>query len=400
MKEKDKELFLVSVLKIFIILFIGSFIVRLIGFDKFKFDIDNPIIHKITNIIYIGYIGQFIILYYTYYILMKLICKNNNKKIYHIITSIMTIINIAMQLMINDPNFSQLYSILNVLMIFIGPVFIDKKFLFKKTALVFILNLGYQVIALIVRNISYSGEYTKVYDFLLQFDYIILLAISYIVNEMKGSEYKWSLKAVGSCLHLQHSSKKSATKLPKESLSREEKVERLTENIYLVLVIVWNFFTLGCVILVCTLNTTLITTIFLLISFMMTKATFGKAFHMKSALSCFIVSNLVYFALSRVTVSVNISFLIPIILGVGLSYVTSFFVKETEKKEIKLYKGMKKEELLEIIKTKNLNKYEQNLLIDFYCNRMTLIKLSMKYNYSKDTIYYHKKKALKKLKED
>lgn len=400
MKEKDKELFLVSVLKIFVILFIGSFIVRLIGFDKFKFDIDNEIVTKITNIIYIGYIGQFIILYYTYYILMKLICKNTNEKIYHVVTSIMTIINIAMQLIINNPNFSQLYSILNVLMIYIGPVIIDKKLLLKRTTMIFILNLGYQVIALIIRNISYGGEYTKVYDFLLQFDYIILLTISYVIVKMKGSEYKWSLKAVGSYLHLQHSSKKSATKLPKESLSREEKVERLTENIYLVLVIIWNFFTLGCVILVCTLNTTLITTIFLLISFMMTKATFGKAFHMKSALSCFIVSNLVYFALSRVTVSVNISFLIPIILGVGLSYVTSFFVKKTEKKEIKLYKGMKKEELLEIIKTKNLNKYEQNLLIDFYCNRMTLIKLSMKYNYSKDTIYYHKKKALKKLKEE
>jgi len=400
MKEKDKELFLVSVLKIFVILFIGSFIVRLIGFDKFKFDIDNPIIYKITDIIYFANIGQFVLLYINCFILMKLICSNKNNKIYYISAFIMTICNMISQALLNDPNFNLIYTFLSIVILLSGIFIIDKKIPIKRTIAVFLLNMFYQQVAMAIRSIENDIEYTQIYDFLLQFDYIILLAISYIVNEMKGSEYKWSLKAVGSSLHLQHSSKKSATKLPKESLSREEKVERLTENIYLVLVIIWNFFTLGCVILVCTLNTTLITTIFLLISFMMTKATFGKAFHMKSALSCFIVSNLVYFALSRVTVSVNISFLIPIILGVGLSYVTSFFVKKTEKKEIKLYKGMKKEELLEIIKTKNLNKYEQNLLIDFYCNRMTLIKLSMKYNYSKDTIYYHKKKALKKLKEE
>lgn len=396
MKEKDKELFLVSVLKIFVVLFLSSFIVRLIGFDAFGFDVDNSVIHKITNVIYIGYIGQFIILYFSCFVMMKLICNNGNDKRYYVVSFLITLLNILIQLLLNDTKLNQFYTILNIFMLLIGIFAVDGKIPIKKTIIVFGMNMLYQGIAMVIRNVSYHGEYTEIYDFLLQFDYIILLAISYIIVKMKGSEFRWSLKVVGSSLHLPHLSKKSVIKSPKQSLSKEERREKLSENIYLFLVIIWNFFTLGCVIVVCTLNTTFITTLFLLVSFMVTKSTFGKAFHMKSALSCFVVSNLVYFALSRITVSIHVSFVVPIVLGVGLSYVTSLLVK---KRDINLYRGMPTEELREICQNAYLNEYETCLLEDFYCYRMSLVRLAGKYHYSKDTIYYHKKKAIAKIKE-
>ena len=110
---------------------------------------------------------------------------------------------------------------------------------------------------------------------------------------------------------------------------------------------------------------------------------------MKRASDCFIVSNLVYYILVRVCISINISLMVPIILGILLSYGTSLLVKYNE---FKLYRGMPEEDLIMHCKTCNLNKYDTDLMVDYYCKRKTDVQLAMKNHYSVEAIKKQKKK--------
>ena len=406
MKNESKQLFLISTLKVFLILFFSSLIMRIMGLDKFGINDSNKIVLDICNFInkniIINQFFSFIILSITSFLIFKLVCFNKNIIKYYIISCVISIINLGFQLfqiyIIKQDGFYISYSFVSVLLLLIGILIIDKKIPIKKTLLIFGINIIYQIIAQFIRDVTYTEHFYIIYDLLLNFDYILLLTITYIVYSLRGSDDKWwvlDLEVVGLFLPLPIFLRKLVTKSPTQLLTKEEKREKLSEIIYLILSLIWNLFTLICVIFISTLNTTFVTTIFILTAFLATKSTFGEAFHMKNALACFIVSNLTYFAISRITVSINTSFLIPILLGIGLSYVTSLLVKT---KNIDLYKGIEENILRNYCLSKKLNSYEINLLVDFYSNRMTLVKLANKYNYSKDTIFIHKKKAIQKLK--
>jgi len=182
-----------------------------------------------------------------------------------------------------------------------------------------------------------------------------------------------------------------------QRFSKKPKQQKAEIIIYTALSVLWELFTFAVLILVAFLNDTIIEFVFIISAFLITKHTFGTPFHFKSAIMCFIVSNLTYFALIRITPSIGISIIIPIVLGILLSYFTSKLVK---KRNTKLYRGMSEEDLLEIVNECNcLNKYEKDILVDFYSNRMTTVAIGMKHNYAEDTIYIHKKKALAKLKD-
>ena len=95
---------------------------------------------------------------------------------------------------------------------------------------------------------------------------------------------------------------------------------------------------------------------------------------------CFVVSNLTYYVLNRITTPLGISIFVPILLGVGLSYITSKLVKKTYKP---LYRGMPKELFEEtILKVTDKNSTKYNVCYDFYINKESDISLSFKYNYS------------------
>lgn len=53
----------------------------------------------------------------------------------------------------------------------------------------------------------------------------------------------------------------------------------------------------------------------------------------------------------------------------------------------KFYKGMSREEILEIVKGKNLNNRDIELLISFYANRESARCLSYRYHYAEITIH-------------
>ena len=175
------------------------------------------------------------------------------------------------------------------------------------------------------------------------------------------------------------------------SLPRQEKAETI---IYLIFSGLWELFTLAVLLFVAFLNDTLVECIFIVSSFVITKKVFGTAFHFKSAAACFIVSNLTYYALNRITLPIQISFVVPISLGILLAYVTSKFVKANRQK---LYRGMSKEEFNEVCQN-SLTDLERKILEDYYCYRINMVALSIKYHYSEKSIYNVRRKALAKLK--
>ena len=64
---------------------------------------------------------------------------------------------------------------------------------------------------------------------------------------------------------------------------------------------------------------------------------------------------------------------------------------------MELYRGIPEEDFLKICKDRKLTSLEKNLLTDFYCNRMSIVQITLKYHYSDTQIYRFKAIALKKL---
>jgi len=142
----------------------------------------------------------------------------------------------------------------------------------------------------------------------------------------------------------------------------------------------WNVFTIFVVLFIAKLNHTFIECIFILTSFWLSKKVFGKAFHLSSMIQCFIVSNLSYYFLNRITTPLGISIFVPILLGVGLSYVTSKLVKKTYKP---LYKGIPENVFEEtILKVVEKDSMKYKICYDFYIEGKSDLSLTFKYNYS------------------
>ena len=140
----------------------------------------------------------------------------------------------------------------------------------------------------------------------------------------------------------------------------------------------------------------LIQGIFILSSFWINKTVFGKAFHLDNAFHCFIVSNLTYYCLNRITAPIGISILIPIILGILLSYFTSKLVKDNKSK---LYRGMPTDLFDEIIlKVVNKNDIDYKICYMYYIEKIKEENIAYKVNYSKEAIQKHKKSVNDKIK--
>ena len=176
----------------------------------------------------------------------------------------------------------------------------------------------------------------------------------------------------------------------------KNKEEKLTIIIFLILTTIWNVGAVLLVLFVAFLNDTLIECIFILSSFWLSKRSFGKAFHFDSMLICFIVSNVSYFILNRITTPLGISIIIPVLLGVGLSYVTSKFVKKTYKP---LYRGMP-EDVFEdtIIRVTEKDSIKYKICKEFYIDNESDLSLSFKYNYSVAGIRKIKERINEKIK--
>ena len=383
---KDYEKYLSKSLEMYLFVLVIIFILKIVGLDYFGIDINNPIMIKINTFClenHIDIIWYFVNLYFQLYFYLCLVC---NKQKLFLSTFIGTILNIILQFFITKFfTAAWIYPITSTILLFVLPMFINKKFFIKRQIIGLLFVYLYQLISLFVRSVGVNTNFGDfITDSILNLDQLMLYAITYKIYFMKG-DLK-CLQEVGFSSLKKINLKKSLQNLQrnfqnsKESFKKKSKEEKLSIIIFIILSSIWNLLTLVIVLLIAKLNDTLVECIFILSSFWLSKRAFGKAFHFDSMILCFIVSNLTYYTLNRITTPLGISIFIPILLGVGLSYVTSKFVK---KKYKPLYRGMSKdlfeETILQVVE-KDSDKYK--ICYEFYIDKKSDLSLSYKYNYS------------------
>ncbi len=396
---KDYDKYLSTSLKVYIFVLVLVFILKLVGMDYFGLDISNPTINNINNFClkyHLDYLWYFITLTIYAYVFVS-ICSNTRRKyLYALLTSILAII-----LSLFKNQLPQIGTILGqVFIIYFVSKVINKKVKLLKVIILTILNIIFQYISLIVRDNSIVVESNNfVKGIIMNIDYIIMCLILYKVYFMEGEDFKCQIGdhslSLLKKIHLRKSLKQLQRNLHK--FKQLPKQERLSISIYIFLSLLWNTLSLVIILLFANLNHTFIECLFILTSFWLSKHAFGKPFHLPNMIQCFIISNLTYYTLNRITTPLGISIFIPILLGVGLSYVTSKLVKKTYKK---LYKGMPKELFDEtILKIVDKDSVKYKICYGLYINKKSDLALSFEYNYSIAGIRKIKDRINDKIKE-
>lgn len=383
---KDYDKFLRESLKVYLFILVIIFILKLVGLDYFGLDVNNKklisISNYFTNSLFLGDVYLFISVYIQFYFYLCLVCKK--RKLY-LPTLIGATLNYFVQIILTEYNvMNWVYFIYSFSLMIIIPIIVNKKITIKRQIKYILIITLYQLISYSIRSVGINNNYGNfLVDSLLNIDQLLLLAITYNLYFMKGDEKKCTEEQeVGYSLPTKANLRDLQKKLQKNysNFKKLNKQEKATIIIYSILSSFWNIFTLVVVLFIAKLNDTFIECIFIITSFWLSKKVFGKPFHLKSMAQCFVVSNITYYVLNRIATPTGISILIPIMLGVGLSYITSKLVKRTYKP---LYKGMPKEvfenTILKVV-DKDSDKY--NICYEYFIEKQNAIYLSHKHNYT------------------
>ena len=402
---KDYDKYLFKSLKVYLFVLVIIFIMKIVGLDYFGINQEtNAIVFtdKVMNFYLVRTLVNFLLIMVYQYIMVAMITNKNVLKATIVSVPFTFIFNAYVKMpLINTP-----YSLLlEILYLFVICTIISKKInkdLIKRFLFIVIINLILQIISNLTRNNGYISYVTsRSINLILNLDYLIMMLIAYKIYKMKGDNRLClkSLVEVGLSLLKKMNLKKLLKQLQTNlhSFSERPKVQKLTIVIYLTLSLIWNTLNVLLILFIANLNHTFIECIFILTSFWLSKKAFGRPFHLKSMAQCFIVSNLTYYTLNRVTTPLGISIFVPILLGVGLSYVTSKLVKKTYKP---LYKGMPKDLFEEtILKVTDKDSIKYKICYDSYIEKESDVSLSFKYNYSIAGIRKIKNRINAKIKE-
>ena len=268
----------------------------------------------------------------------------------------------------------------------------------KRFIVVMLLSFLFQAISTLTRY-RYSIAYitSPSINFIMNIDYLVLMVMAYKLYFMKGD-----VKLCGVFQVVVGSFLQKLTLLKQQlrnfqiNYSKTNKKERFETIIYLILLFIWNMFTLFCVFLVAKLNGTFIECIFILTSFWINKKSFGKPFHLRNAFHCFIISNLAYYCLNRITIPISISMLISIILGILLAWFTSKLVKTNKKP---LYRGMSEEELNSKLDRIGAEPIDYKICKLYYVDGYSEVKVATLTFYSVENVKKRKRNVNDKLKE-
>ena len=392
----------------FSILFV-IFALKLFGVDYFGLNTNNKIINDINTFIKYWKLEQIwfsFTLFINTYIILAITCNDNSKKMIKF-TLLTMPLNIGIRFLKNIFNLPFMFVFTDLLYLFILSLcyvkFIKREKISKDNIVNYfvftIITIIFQFISLITRDIQIEKQdNVLVKSLIMNIDYFALLITSYKLYFMKGGTNLW-IGVLGSFSDLLISLRELPEKLQKryQTSKPKAKVDELTNKIYLAFFWLYNFFTVATVLFIATLNETFVECIFILSSFWINKGVFGKPFHLKKASSCFIVSSLSYYILNRLTWNVGISFLIPITLGIALSYITSKFM--ARKENIYLYRGMPLEDFYKLIIKVTNNKEHIDICKMYYVDKESNVKIAIKYNYSEINIKKIKEKINKKIKE-
>ena len=418
MKKDFNKLCIRTILTYFVII-ITILLLKIINIDYFGIKYDNNLINTFSDFINkykLENIWYSITLYiYTYFIL-SISCKDNSKKM-KIYALIITLIGIPYKFFTNTIIDLKLKFILEFIFLLIPPIIYKKEFkrTIKNIIIYLIINTLFQMSALYCKNIVYANDKSLLMNMMFDIDYIIisLLFYYYYFNQKEVKEL-WEM-VVGllsdlwhgftqllvffleSSKHLIYGLKKQISTIKKVLKSKKkEKLDNIVFlSVYYLLNIFWNVFTVILIIFIASINNMTITIIFVIFAYLFNKGKFVKPLYLKSELCCFIVSNISYYFISRLTLPIGTSYLVPILIGVLISYYTSLIVKYNTKE---IYKGISESELREICEIKHLDKHKIDFLVDYYCNNMNYVQLHFKYKYSIDRLRHMKMEYLKEFK--
>lgn len=400
---KDYDKYLSTSLKVYLFVLFFVFILKLMGLDYFGIDINNTIYlkfndfilnHKLENIYY-----GFTIVFYQYMFVSLTINDNSKKtKIYSLCTSIGAILIKILDVYIAN---SLIIAIVDFIYLYVVCIIPNRKYKLKEFTIrfvkVYLLNTLFQLISLYLRNINYHNiNLSFIIRTILDLDYILMMIIYYKLYFIEGGVKICGVEVLLSLLkklNLKNLLQQFQRNL--HNFKQKSKQEKLAISIYIVLSLLWNTISLIIILFVANLNHTFVECVFILTSFWLSKHTFGKPFHLSSMAQCFVISNVTYYVLNKITTPLGISLLVPIMLGVGLSYITSKFVKKLRKP---LYRGMSKELFDETI-SKLLDKgsIKYKICYDYFVLKQSVMYLSLKYNYSDSGIKKIKDRVNKEL---
>ena len=382
------------------------FILKICGLDYFGLDTNNKIIMNIDWFVekyYLELVFHTLTLYTYTFVILSITCKNNSKSM-KIYTLCVLPFCVGIQLLKENYNIPMMFIFTDLLWLLMVSLcyikFIKRqnieKYNISNYFIYCVINIFYQALSVATRNVTIENTYSFSESLLMNFDYLLLTLITYKLFFMKGGINLWEW-VVGLYSHLQISLKSLPTKLQNVYVTskNKSKFDKISDMIYFPLFLIWNIFTVVAILFVAFLNETFIECILILFSFWLNKKVFGKPFHMKTAMSCFIVSNLTYYCLNRITISSGLSLLISIVLGIILDYVTSHFVKDK-----KLYRGMSLELFDEtILGIVDKDSDEYKICKMFYVDRQSDQYIATKLNYSKSSIEKKKHNIVTKLKK-
>lgn len=410
---KDYDKYLTFSIKVYLFVLLVSFILKLIGLDYFGIEYNNPIIISINDFClkyHLVDIFYLITMYIYASMFISITCNDNSKKNKIYVFLCIPVFYLISYLKMKYDN-RLLFYLVDVLYLYVLSLIY--MLLFKKKIkgsirryiFLILINTIYQLISLSVKNQNVNYDYNNfLVIFIMNIDYLIMVLITKKLYFMKGGSIicweaadhsLFSLKKINLKKLLKKLQKNFQSNLKK--FKKKSKQEKLSIIIYIILSIIWNTLTVLIILFMAFLNNTIVECIFILTSFWLSKGKFGKPFHFNSMKICFVVSNLSYYTLNRITTPVGISILIPILLGVGLSYVTSKFVKKSYST---LYRGMPSELFEEtIVKVIDKDSINYKICKDFYINKENDLSLSFKYNYSVSGIRKIKTRINEKIKK-
>ena len=404
MKNLDKVLS--RTIYTYFVALIIIFILKICGLDYFGLDTSNKIITNIDCFVekyYLEIVFHTLTLYIYTFVILSITCKDNSRSM-KIYTLCVLPFCVGIQLLKENYNIPMMFiftDLLWLLMVSICYIKLIKrqnieKYNISNYFIYCVINIFYQALSVATRNVTIENTYSFSESLLMNFDYLLLTLITYKLFFMKGGINLWEW-VVGLFSHLQTSLKSLPIKLQSAfaTSKSKSKFEQISNMIYIPLYLMWNVFTLTIVLFVAFLNETFIECMLILFSFWLNKKVFGKPFHMKTAISCFAVSNLTYYCLNRITISSGLSLFISVLLGILLDYITSYFVKEK-----KLYRGMSLELFDEtIINVVDKNSDEYKICKMFYVEKQSDQYIATRLNYSKSSIEKKKHNIVAKLKE-
>lgn len=376
MNKKDFPLILKSIINSTIFIIIICFFLRIFKLDVFSIDLDNKIINIINNFVItyklFDFVGILFVFLYVFFIL-KICADNNTSRIYYIGTALIAFLSYTGKyLLFNNILFYIMYLILIIL---IFTSIISKKInIIKPLYLNFFIFCSLHII-FFIRDLTFSDLFNLKIGLILSIDLFMLLIILYYYMIFNPTNYKLNLNFFN---------------------IKQKYFTKITYNGFIL--ICKYLITIIIITIIGYLNETTTECLIILTSFFITLFSFCNNFIIKSSIRFLLFIILAFYILNRITFSIGISFTIPVILGVFLAYIAfRFIVKNTK---ITLYRGMEEHQLRLVCINNELNSFETNLLTDFYCYKLTLKELALKYNYSKDAIWKKKKIAIKKITED